>query len=158
MPATRLTMRKIREVLRLFFNCHLTKRQIATSCKIARSTVSEYLMRFAASGLSWPLSAETEDAKLEALLFPPVAAVVEQPRQSPDFVYIHRELRRTYGCGPKADALPTAPLPSVGRALEGSLQPACACHRTIPFSGTWEQSLHGIYIPIGRAINYSNRA
>jgi DNA-binding transcriptional regulator LsrR (DeoR family) len=41
MPATRLTIRKIREVLRLFFNCHLTKRQIATSCKIARSTVSE---------------------------------------------------------------------------------------------------------------------
>ena len=60
MPATRLTMRKIREVLRLFFNCHLTKRQIATSCKIARSTVAEYLMRFAASGLTWPLSAETD--------------------------------------------------------------------------------------------------
>jgi len=94
MPATRLTMRKIREVLRLFFNCHLTKRQIAISCKIARSTVAEYLMRFAASGLSWPLSAETDDAKLEALLFPPPPVVVEQPRQEPDFVYIHRELRR----------------------------------------------------------------
>jgi hypothetical protein len=94
MPATRLTMRKIREVLRLFFNCHLTKRQIATSCKIARSTVAEYLMRFAASGLTWPLSAETDDAQLEALLFPPPPVVMEQPRQAPDFVYIHRELRR----------------------------------------------------------------
>ena len=94
MPATRLTMRKIREVLRLFFDCHLTKRQIATSCKIARSTVSEYLRRFAASGLSWPVSSETDDAKLEALLFPPVPVVMEHPRQPPDFVYIHRELRR----------------------------------------------------------------
>jgi transposase len=94
MPATRLTMRKIREVLRLFFNCHLTKRQIAISCKIARSTVAEYLMRFAASGLSWPLSAETDDAQLEALLFPPPPVVMEQPRQGPDFGYIHRELRR----------------------------------------------------------------
>ena len=43
MPATRLTMRKIREVLRLKFDCRLTKRQIATSCAIARSTVTEYL-------------------------------------------------------------------------------------------------------------------
>ena len=86
MPATRLTMRKIREVLRLFFDCHLTKRQIATSCKIARSTVSEYLMRFAACGLGWPLSAETEDARLEVLLFPPAPVVIEQPREPPDFV------------------------------------------------------------------------
>ena len=65
MPATRLTMRKIREVLRLFFDCHLTKRQIATICKIARSTVSEYLRRFSVSGLSWPLSPATDDEKLE---------------------------------------------------------------------------------------------
>jgi transposase len=94
MSATRLTMRKIREVLRLAFDCHLTKRQIARSCAIARSTVSEYLMRFTASGLSWPLSAETDDQKLEALLFPPIPVVSEQPRESLDFVYIHRELRR----------------------------------------------------------------
>ena len=94
MPATRLSMRKIREVLRLFFDCHLTKRQIATSCAIVRSTVSEYLMRFAASGLNWPLSAETDDAKLEALLFPPIPVVIEQPREPLDFVQIHRELRR----------------------------------------------------------------
>ena len=52
MPATRLTMRRIREVLRLKFDCRLTKRQIAKSCAIARSTVAEYLRRFTASGLS----------------------------------------------------------------------------------------------------------
>ena len=46
-------MRKIREVLRLFFDAHLTKRQIATSCNVARSTVAEYLRRFAVAGLSW---------------------------------------------------------------------------------------------------------
>ena len=68
MPATRLTMRNIREVLRLACECRLTRRQIATSCSIARSTVSEYLMRFAVSGLGWPLSAQVDDAKLESLL------------------------------------------------------------------------------------------
>jgi hypothetical protein len=70
MPTTRLTMRKIREVLRLTFDCRLTKRQIAKSCAIARSTVAEYVRRFATSGLSWPLSPATDDEKLEQLLFP----------------------------------------------------------------------------------------
>jgi response regulator of citrate/malate metabolism len=64
MPATRLTMRKIREVLRLTFDCRLTKRQIAKSCAIARSTVAEYVRRFTTSGLSWPLSPATDDEKL----------------------------------------------------------------------------------------------
>jgi hypothetical protein len=57
-------MRKIREVLRLRFDCHLTKRQIAKSCLTARSTVAEYLRRFTASGLSWPLSPATDERKI----------------------------------------------------------------------------------------------
>jgi transposase len=94
MPATRLTIRKIREVLRLKFDCRLTKRQIAKSCAIARSTVAEYLRRFLASGLSWPLSPETDDQRLEQRLFPQAPIVVDKPREPPDFVAIHRELRR----------------------------------------------------------------
>jgi transposase len=94
MPATRLTMRKIREVLRLKFDCRLTKRQIAKSCAIARSTVTEYLRRFATSGLSWPLSPATDDELLEQLLFPPAPIVSGMPREPPDFITIHRELRR----------------------------------------------------------------
>jgi len=94
MPATRLTMRKIREVLRLKFDCRLTKRQIAKSCAIARSTVAEYLRRFLASGLSWPLSPETDDQTLEQRLFPPAPVGVDKPREPLDFVTIPRELRR----------------------------------------------------------------
>jgi hypothetical protein len=37
MSATRFTMRKIREVLRLKFDWHLTNRQIAKSCTNASS-------------------------------------------------------------------------------------------------------------------------
>jgi transposase len=40
------------------------------------------------------LSPETDDEKLEQLLFPPVAVVSDMPREPPDFVTIHRELRR----------------------------------------------------------------
>lgn len=52
MPAERLPMRKTKEVLRLKFACGLSDRQIARSCAIARSTVGEYLRRFAQAGLS----------------------------------------------------------------------------------------------------------
>jgi hypothetical protein len=71
MAAKRLSMRKIREILRLKFECGLSQRDIAKSCSIARSTVGEYLIRASAAGLSWPLPDGVDDAALERLLFPP---------------------------------------------------------------------------------------
>ena len=56
MPTKRLTMRKIREILRLKFDCKLTYGQIATSCGIGRTTVSDYLKRFEASALGMAAS------------------------------------------------------------------------------------------------------
>ena len=70
MPTKRLTMRKIREILRLKFDCKLTYRQIATSCGIGRSTASDYLKRFEDSSLGWPLPSDVDDTRLEQLLFP----------------------------------------------------------------------------------------
>ncbi len=62
-------MRKIREVLRLKYEAGLSTRAIALSVNAGRTTVQEYLQRFAASGLSWP--AELDDTALESRLFPP---------------------------------------------------------------------------------------
>ncbi|HCE7108275.1 TPA: hypothetical protein NH603_002390, partial [Pseudomonas aeruginosa] len=47
-------MRKIREVLRLKFDCGLSVRKIARSLGIGHSSAGDYLCRFAASGLTWP--------------------------------------------------------------------------------------------------------
>jgi len=60
-PGKRRSMRKTREVLRLHFDLRLGQRQIARSVQISQSTVHEYLARFAASGLSWPLPPEVGD-------------------------------------------------------------------------------------------------
>jgi hypothetical protein len=57
-------MRKIREVLRLKFDCNRTYSQIAESCLIGLSTVSYYLTRFYATKLSWPLPADLDDDRL----------------------------------------------------------------------------------------------
>jgi hypothetical protein len=63
MPAVRLFMRNIREVLRLKWQEHLSNKQIAASCRTARSTVREFLERARQTGLSWPLSPELDDAE-----------------------------------------------------------------------------------------------
>lgn len=78
MPARRLTVRKIKEILRLKFELGLENRQIARSCSIPHSTVANYLRRACAAGLTWPLAADLTDSALEARLFPCVAARKEE--------------------------------------------------------------------------------
>jgi transposase len=87
-------MRKIKEVLRLKFDNQLSKRQIAQSCCIAHSTVSEYLRRFSEATLSWPLSEKIDDNQLEQLLFPRPQIGSPHRRPKPDWTYVHQELRR----------------------------------------------------------------
>ena len=93
MAQKRLSMRKIREVLRLVHELGLSNRQIAASLKISHSTVGEYRGRAKEAGLEWPLPTEWDDAHLEALLFPPPPPA-SAPRALPDWSYIYRELGR----------------------------------------------------------------
>ena len=92
MPARRLLVRKIREVLRLKYERGLSHRAIAQACAIGVGTVSLYLPRIAQQGLGWPLPAELDDAALEARLFRRAAPAHDRVR--PDCAYIHRELKR----------------------------------------------------------------
>lgn len=87
-------MRKIREVLRLKFELDLSERQISKSTQVSRPTISDYLRRFAVSGLSWPLPAELADADIDARLFPPKPALPDAMRPAPDWALVNRELRR----------------------------------------------------------------
>lgn len=94
MPAERLSMRKIKEVLRLKFEVGLPNRQIARSCSINHSTVADYLYRASAAGLrQWPLPADLDDAGLEERLFPAQTRPPRQPRQAVDWAAIHEELQ-----------------------------------------------------------------
>ena len=91
MPAERLSMRKIKEVLRLKFELKLGNRQIARSCGINHGTVGEYLRRAEAAGLGqWPLAEALDETSLEARLFPAVAVDIARP--GPDWAEIHNEL------------------------------------------------------------------
>lgn len=50
----RLSMRKVREVLRLKFDAGLSVRKIAASLQIGSGSAGNYLHRFNACGLTWP--------------------------------------------------------------------------------------------------------
>jgi len=52
MANRRLSMRKIKEVLRLKWEHGCSNKQIARSCNIARSTVRDYLRRAELAGIS----------------------------------------------------------------------------------------------------------
>lgn len=68
MPRKQLSMRKIIEVARLKAS-GLSIRQIARSCNVSRSTVSDYLERLEAHGFSWPLPPELTESDLSNRLF-----------------------------------------------------------------------------------------
>jgi transposase len=87
-------MRKIREILRLKWEQGLSHRQIAESCQVARPTVTEYLERATAVGLSWPLPVDLDETALERLLFPPRVRPTEPQRAVPDWGTVHTELQR----------------------------------------------------------------
>jgi transposase len=89
-------MRKIKEVLRLRFECQLSEREIARSCQISRTTVTDYLRRAAIAKLNWAESVALGEVQLIERLFPVLPSVEKadsDQRPVPDFQYIYDQLR-----------------------------------------------------------------
>lgn len=96
MSRSHLSMRKIREILRLRFECNCSFQEIARSIGISSSTASVCVRRAKEVGLSWPLSCELTDEQLEIRLYPPVQKIDNEQRGEIDWAYIHKELRRKH--------------------------------------------------------------
>ena len=79
MARKRLTMKKIKEVLRLKYEAGLSNRAIAGACKISNSTVGDYLKRTEAAGIGGPLE-EIGEGELMKKLFPEIQAEKPEPR------------------------------------------------------------------------------
>ena len=95
MPTERLSMRHIREVLRLHHSVGMSQRSVARSLGLAQGTVSKYLNRTRRAGLTWPLPLELDDdVRLENRLYPPPSDLPSDDRPQPDWAVVHRELRR----------------------------------------------------------------
>ena len=95
MPQKGLSMRNVREILRLHFESGLSRRQIARSCNLAHSTVVGYLQRASQAGLTWPLPEAMDDTVLQRLLTP-LAATSTPQRPLPDAAYLLQEMRQKH--------------------------------------------------------------
>ena len=89
-----VTMRKIREILRLKFEYKTGNKKIATSLAISSSTVHECLRRANLAGLGWPLPDDLDDGMLEQKLYLPPGKKILIERGELDLAKIHEELKR----------------------------------------------------------------
>ncbi len=80
MPAERLPMRKIREVLRLKYACGVSDRVIARSVGIGRTAIAEYVRRAAVIGITWPIPEELGHTALERKLRRPATTHRDRSR------------------------------------------------------------------------------
>ena len=94
MAQERLTLRKIREIIRLK-DAGLSNRAIARACKISNSTVGEYFHRGEAAGLRWPLPEELSENELYQKLFPEASRESVPERPLPDWKTIQQEFQTT---------------------------------------------------------------
>jgi transposase len=76
------------------FGADLPQWRISQSLGLSQGSVSDYLSRARRAGLTWPLPDTLDDARLEALLFPPPPGVPSDQRPIPDWATVHRDLRR----------------------------------------------------------------
>lgn len=92
MTTKRVTMQKLKDVLRLRYGAELSIRQIAASLQLSTGVVSKYVSRAQAAGLGWPLPEDVSEAELARRLQPARSASVGQASAEPDFTAIREEL------------------------------------------------------------------
>jgi len=92
MPTAPISMRKLKEILRLKYSCSLSHRKIAKSLSISAGSVSNYVNRAAQLEITtWPLADKWGDHALRQAFF----NTKTQPKRYflPDWSVIHQELR-----------------------------------------------------------------
>jgi transposase len=91
-----MSMRKLKEVLRLKWACGLTHRQISRAIGISVGAVSKFAAQANQAGLDWAAAEALSDDELNARLRPAAADATATAlrRIEPDYAALHRELRR----------------------------------------------------------------
>lgn len=93
MARLRITMRKIRDILRLRLSEGLSIRKISASCKASVGTIHGLLAKAAELELSWPLPEDMDDIRLAALFYPGAETGADGCYQTPDWAEAHEELK-----------------------------------------------------------------
>lgn len=95
MSARPITVRKLKEVLRLKYQAKLTHRQIALSLNVSASTVSYYTNRAAQLGIqTWQLSELWTDDTLERAFLNTQTIHKKQHKPIPNWAVVHQDLKQ----------------------------------------------------------------
>ncbi len=92
MPKQQLSLRMIKDVLRLKWHAQLSHEQVAATLKISKGVVAKYVGLATAAGLDWDTVQDWSEQQLSTALQPRSAASL--PIVVPDWGRIHRELDR----------------------------------------------------------------
>ncbi len=87
-------MRQLRELLRLRLHAGLSMRQIKDSLRISLGAIQKVTNKARAEGLDWAAIEKLDDQQLASLFYPASDTRVSGGFELPDWVEIHRELRR----------------------------------------------------------------
>jgi hypothetical protein len=93
MPQDRLSMRKIRDVLRYRYSAELSLEATARALKISKGVVAKYIKLATIAGISWPTPEELNDRDLERLLLRQ-GPYKEPTYAEPDHAQTHQELKK----------------------------------------------------------------
>ena len=94
MSTKKVSMIKLREILRLKYEAKLSLRQISSCLNLSIGVISKYVQRADAAGLGWPLPDEVSDQVLKAKLQPRRITTASPHFVEPDFEVMARELKQ----------------------------------------------------------------
>src|SRR6218665_177065 len=93
MPTPRITMRQIRQVLRLHLDAGLPYAKVARALGLPKSTVGKFALLARAAGVDWAVAQTLTDQELEARLYRSAVPRAAH-HMEPDYALIHQELKR----------------------------------------------------------------
>lgn len=87
-------MRKLREILRLRLTAELSMRQIKASLRLSLGAVQKVISQAESLELDWPAIEKLDDQQLASAIYPGSDSHVSSQFQLPDWVEVHRKLKR----------------------------------------------------------------
>ena len=96
MPAKRITMRKIRDVIRLRYSGELSVRQISRSTKISVGSIQKLLAKAKELDVTWPLPEDMSDSHLARLFYPGADTQASTRFQIPHWPTVHQDLKHPH--------------------------------------------------------------
>lgn len=92
MPTKRLSMRQLREILRLRLHANLSVRQINRSLRVSIGAVSNVLQKAQAIDLTWPAIEKLDDVQLAQKFYPGADTRQSNQFEMPDWREVYQEL------------------------------------------------------------------